>query len=138
MRTFVVCATVVVGVRGQNWGTTGGWTLINPTPSAPGTNPATPPHSYHHATFVPGSFIIAGNDTGYSTQQAGSHVDLFMYNVVANQWTMPYDYLPLPVGTTLQHPFLFSYAGSAVIVDENAPQTMYVVTLQVNPARPGP
>ena len=85
MRSFsFVCVSAAAGVSAQNWGTSGAWQLINPTPLTPGTNPATPPRSYHHATFVPGSFIIAGNDTGYSSQP-GSHADLFMFNIVANQ-----------------------------------------------------
>lgn len=59
-RVFSALSLIAVS-QAQNWGSTGSWELVNPSPLANGAI-NTPDIAFHHASFVPGSFIVPGLD----------------------------------------------------------------------------
>lgn len=122
MRGLIVAA-FAAGAQAQNWGTTGSWELVLPVPLTPGKPIQQPTRAFHHATFVPGSFILAGNDTSSQSPPQGS-VDLYTFNIVQSQWAAPFDFLP---ATDLQIPFLFSNGGSVMLIDEMNPSALFSV-----------
>ena len=99
----------------QVWGTQGSWQLIVPSP-----NSFAPRLGLQHAAFVPGTLLVMGNGTLGQTND----LDIYKFNIAENTWTAPYDYVPNPV---VQVPFLFTYGGIAVIVDEQAPNVLAMI-----------
>ena len=71
----VVCATVFA----QDWGTSGSWTRVIPTPGTNAGRPygLPPTQIYRHAAFIPGFFLVVGNDT----TPGNSGTDLYVYNI---------------------------------------------------------
>lgn len=106
----------------QVWGTQGSWQLVLPAPSS------TPPlMALPHAAFVPGTMLVMGNATTGPSQD----FDLYRFDIATNTWGAPFDFVPgspAPIA-----PFLFTFGGLAVIVDEAAPNVMNMIDQQAGP-----
>lgn len=79
---MALALAAAAGVRAQDWGTTGSWEMVIPVPLTPGAAITQPARAYHHATSVPGSFILAGNYTNLQPQGSPA---MYVYNIVLNQ-----------------------------------------------------
>lgn len=113
-------AAAVACAAAQDWGTVGSWELVVPTPV--GGNVASPLRAYHHACSVPGYLVIAGNDT----TQPGGAGDLYLYNIPANTWSAPFDYMPWS-NAGVRAPFVFAQGGYVALVDETGPNALYYI-----------
>jgi len=114
----VAAAALASVARAQVWGTRGTWQQIIPSPG--GAN--APNLALQHAAFVPGQILIMGNA---STPTGGTNdIDLYSFNIATNMWGAPYDYVPQP---TVNIPFLFTFGGIALIVDESAPNFLAMI-----------
>ena len=120
---FRLCALAAAAAcaAAQDWGTVGAWERVQPVPSASGAV-ASPPRAYHHACSVPGYLVVAGNDT----TQPGGAGDLYLYNIPANSWSAPFDYVPFGAAGA-RAPFVFAQGGYVGLVDETLPNAFYVI-----------
>ena len=108
----------------------GSWELVVPASTA-----AAPTRTYHHATFTPGYFVVAGNDTTSSTAPPNGAPDVYLYNIAANTWTAPFAYV---TPTPLLAPFVFTQGGYLALIDETAPNVLYTVDSAMSPSNPAP
>jgi hypothetical protein len=120
---LAAAAALASVAHAQVWGTQGTWQLVLPSPGG-----AVPNLAFQHAAFVPGTILIMGNG---STPTGGTNdIDLYLFNVATNTWSAPYDYVPQP---TVNFPFLFTFGGFAVIIDESAPNFMAYIDSNAGP-----
>jgi hypothetical protein len=85
---------------------------------------AAPTRTYHHACSSPGFLVIAGNDTTSAAAPPTGAPDLYLYNIAANTWTAPFDYV---TSAPLRAPFVFVQGGYIALIDEAAPNALYTV-----------
>ena len=101
----------------------------SPPPSSPLRNPQVgppPDQAFHHATTVPGYFLVPAN----LTQASGNSVmDLYIFNLATNVWSNPFAYIPFPQYSNgfPAIPFLFANGGTAVLVNEQDPFTLSTI-----------
>ena len=101
----------------------------------PASSAAAPTRTYHHATFSPGFLVIAGNDTTSSNAPPNGAPDVYLYNIAANAWSAPFDYV---TATPLRAPFVFVQGGYIALIDETAPSTLYTVDSAMSASNPVP
>jgi hypothetical protein len=124
--SLAIFSSVVPICLAQVWGTSGSWDIVLPVPDSTG-NLNQPQQAYWNGAFVSGTLLLTSNSTlpGY---QPGS-LDLYKFNIVTQSWVAPYEFVP----NALQEPFIFSYGGFAVVIDEANPTLMYSIDTNAAP-----
>lgn len=114
---LLLSAASALSVCAQDWGIAGAWQQVIPVPLSPGANISSPPVAFSHAAVVPGFLLLAGNTSD-------GNPDLWLFNIVLQQWTNPFDFIP---ASSLSVPFISSHGGVAIMVDELAPNTLRTI-----------
>jgi hypothetical protein len=129
MRSAAALALFASCAQAQDWGTTGSWTRIIPTPGTAGGRPfgLPPTRVFHHAASTNGYLLVPGNDT----TPGNSGLDLWVYNIANNSWVNPFAFLPNPIplanAVLPPIPFIFTNGGTAIVVFENQPTALYYI-----------
>jgi len=128
--SLAIFSSVVPICLAQVWGTSGSWDIVLPVPDSSG-NLNQPQQAYWNGAFVSGTLLLTANSTlpGY---QAGS-LDLYKFNIVTQTWVAPYEFVPGGPANAPKEPFIFSYGGFAVLVDEANPALMFFIDSNAAP-----
>lgn len=136
MHVLALLFTAVSTVAAQDWGTVGSWERLQPLPGGPHPFNGPPPLAFHHATSVPGFFILPGGGglpspipTPPAPPPTPSFIDIWLYNIANNSWVNPFD-TPWPASYVSPIPFVVAQGGNVVIIDEKSPGTLLYIDTQ--------